>query len=73
VQNTVCLPYPSIPGYQLMRSLVTQIGHEFLMAGSRIVDLGCSTGLGLEPFVRYWGPTCDYLGVDTSPEMVAAA
>ena len=42
----------SIPDYQNMRSLVFDIGKKFVQENTSILDLGCSTGIALEPFIE---------------------
>lgn len=63
----------SIPGYAQMRDLCFQLGKEFVQPGTSIVDLGCARGEGLEPLVRHFGKTIDFLGVDLSFPMLDAA
>ena len=40
----------SIPDYRSMRSLVYELGERFITPGTWITDIGCSTGLAVEPF-----------------------
>lgn len=63
----------SIPAYSQMRDLCFRLGMEFVQPGTSIVDLGCARGEGLEPFVRYFGKGIEFLGVDLSLPMLAAA
>ena len=42
----------SIPDYRSMRSLVYEIGEKFITPDTWITDIGCSTGLAIEPFTR---------------------
>lgn len=42
----------SIPQYETMRDLVTKIGRRYLKINRAVVDIGCSNGLAVEPFVR---------------------
>jgi tRNA (cmo5U34)-methyltransferase len=63
----------SIPDYEEMRSLVLRVGTEFVQHRTEIVDLGCSRGAGLEPFVRKFGAFNHYIGVEISPPMLAAS
>ena len=63
----------SIPAHAQMRELCFQLGKEFVQPGTAIVDLGCARGAGLEPFVRHFGKAINYLGVDLSLPMLAAA
>lgn len=59
----------SIPQYDVMRDAVTEIGMWF-QSKRRIVDLGCSRGGALAPFVER-GRSC--LGVEMSKPMLAAS
>ncbi len=63
----------SIPAYAQMRDLCFQLGKQFVQPGTSIVDLGCARGEGLEPLVRHFGKAIDFLGVDLSLPMLAAA
>lgn len=63
----------SIPQYKTMRSCVLNLGSALVAPNSLIVDLGCSTGDGLEPFILQLGERNRYLGVDTSEPMLNAA
>jgi len=63
----------SIPQYANMRSLVFDIGRRFVMPGGAVVDLGCSKGEALAPFVELFGVANRYLGVEISRPMLMAA
>lgn len=63
----------SIPQYSIMRKCVFELGMALVRPGTTIVDLGCSTGEGLAPFVNALGTRNRYLGVDTSEPMLASA
>lgn len=60
----------SIPQYSLMRELVKRIGFKYVKINSDIVDIGCSNGLAVEPFVKAYGPDCNYLLFDVSEPML---
>lgn len=60
----------SIPGYDTMRELVTNIGAEYVKESFNIVDLGCGNGESVAPFVHYFGTTQDYYLVDNSEPML---
>lgn len=62
----------SIPEYHVMRRLVFDLGCLFVHPGQTILDLGCSRGDALEPFIRKYGAFCEYHGVEISPPMLAA-
>ena len=42
----------SIPGFEDMRSLTTQLACKYALANSYIVDLGCSRGGSLAPIIK---------------------
>jgi tRNA (cmo5U34)-methyltransferase len=63
----------SIPQYRVMRKCVLDLGGALVPPGSTIVDLGCSTGDGLAPFIESLAERNRYLGVDTSEPMLTAA
>ncbi len=63
----------SIPQYEVMRKAVFDIGRRFAEPGTFIVDLGCSRGDALAPFVKEFGSKCNYLGLEISEPMLEAA
>lgn len=63
----------SIPQYDEMRGLVYDLGKRFVQKGADIVDLGCSKGDALAPFVARFGSECRYAGFDVSAPMLSAA
>ncbi len=63
----------SIPEYATMRSLVFDIGKTMVQPGTAIVDLGCSKGDALAPFVRQFGSANSYVGAELSEAMLQAA
>jgi len=63
----------SIPQYDVMREAVFEVGSAFVQKETAIVDLGCSRGAALEPFVKRFGPRNRYVGCEISEPMIAAA
>lgn len=63
----------SIPDYRSMRSLVYEIGEKFITPGSYISDIGCSTGLAVEPFYRKHSDNNRYFLCDNSEAMLTVA
>jgi tRNA (cmo5U34)-methyltransferase len=63
----------SIPQYEVMRKSVFDLGMALVPPGSTIVDLGCSRGDGLAPFIHALGDRSSYLGLDVSQPMLHAA
>lgn len=62
----------SIPQYTVMRQAVFDVGRRFVTGAGAVVDLGCSRGEALAPFVADGG-AAGYVGVETSAPMLAAA
>jgi tRNA (cmo5U34)-methyltransferase len=62
----------SIPAYHDMRGLVVDLGQQFVRAGTDIIDLGCSRGAGLAPFVDLFGSQVRCVALDESEPMVSA-
>jgi tRNA (cmo5U34)-methyltransferase len=62
----------SVPQYETMRGLVLKVGRRFVQPGTDIVDLGCSRGGALAPFIDEFGEYVRYVGVDVSPPMLEA-
>lgn len=59
----------SIPDYDGMRALCLDVARPFLRRGGFVVDLGCSDGLSLLPFVEEFGADLRYCGVEVSEPM----
>lgn len=62
----------SIPQYEVIRDLVYKVGSEYVKPGTTIVDIGCSRGEAVRPFVVNFGERNDYLLMDVSEPMLAA-
>lgn len=60
----------SIPQYELMRELVKRIGFKYIKVGTTIMDIGCSNGNAIEPFIRAYGDDCDFFLIDVSEPML---
>lgn len=60
----------SIPGYETMRELTYKVGCEFVKPGTMVMDLGCSNGLAVEPFIRRFGISNKFMLYDTSEPML---
>lgn len=63
----------SIPELEMMRNLVTMYGDKYIQPGGTILDLGCSCGDSLLPFIKRHGSANRYIGVDRSESMLAQA
>lgn len=60
----------SIPGYADMRELVTRIGKRYVQRKTSIIDLGCSTGEAINPFIKSFGCQNNYRLFDVSKPML---
>src|SRR6478672_8980198 len=54
-------------------ALVFDLGATLVQPGTAIIDIGCSKGDALAPFVHQFGPANSYIGVELSETMVEAA
>lgn len=62
----------SIPAFAQMRELCFDLGCRFVRDKTCILDLGCSRGGAMAPFVDRCGATVQHVGVEVSPPMLAA-
>ncbi|HBM22222.1 MAG TPA: hypothetical protein DD411_01475, partial [Alcanivorax sp.] len=63
----------SIPQYGELQRMIGELAGEFATPGSRVYDLGCSTGLTLKSLDRTVDPGATLVGVDYSPAMLEKA
>lgn len=63
----------SIPQYRVMRDAVYTLGRRYVRPKTAILDLGCSRGEALAPFVQEFGAHNRYVGIEVSGPMIAAA
>lgn len=63
----------SIPQYDVMRAATFDLGSAFVQDGTDVVDLGCSRGEALDPFVRRFGARNRFVGIEVSEPMLDAA
>lgn len=63
----------SIPDYKGMRKLCFDVGSAYVKPHTFIVDLGCSRGEALWPFVERFGAYNRFIGVEVSEPMLEAA
>lgn len=63
----------SIPQYEVMRKAVFDLGREYAQFGTFIIDMGCSRGEALAPFVKQFGRSNNYIGIEVSESMFEAA
>lgn len=60
----------SIPAYFDMRNLVSKIGMRYVQRRTSIIDLGCSTGEAVNPFIKEYGCQNNYRLYDVSKPML---
>jgi tRNA (cmo5U34)-methyltransferase len=63
----------SIPDHDEMRRLCFELGSKFVQPKTAVVDLGCSRGAALAPFVDKFGALVRHVGVEVSAPMLEAA
>lgn len=63
----------SIPDYDTMRALTLDLGSRFVQENTDVLDLGCSRGAALAPFIDRFGSRNRFVGLDESAPMVEAA
>lgn len=66
----------SIPGYQAMRKVILDVGSEFIKLDGKqhfVVDIGCSNGLSIEPFINRFGAHIRCFLTDVSEPMLEQA
>ena len=63
----------SIPQYEVMRKSCFDLGCQFISQKTDVVDLGCSRGEALAPFISEFGAYNRFWGIDVSGPMMEAA
>ena len=63
----------SIPQYNAMRQVTYEVAGRFVRPGTAIIDMGCSRGESLLPFVSNFGQANEYIGLEISEPMIDAA
>jgi tRNA (cmo5U34)-methyltransferase len=63
----------SIPQYEIMRQACFDAASRFVQPKTVIVDLGCSRGEAMAPFVERYGALNHHVGIEVSPPMLEAA
>lgn len=62
----------SIPDYEAMRGTCFNVGCKFVLPQTEIIDLGCSRGEALAPFIDKFGAYNHYTAIDVSEPMLQA-
>jgi tRNA (cmo5U34)-methyltransferase len=60
----------SIPFYQEIQRMISELASDFAVEGTNVYDLGCSTGNTLLNLAAAVGPRVRFIGVDYSEEML---
>lgn len=60
----------SVPFYLEMQRMMTELANDFAMPGTRVYDLGCSTGTTLNNLDKVLPQDVEFIGIDNSPEML---
>lgn len=63
----------SIPLYFEMRDLCYRVGRNYVAPGHPVIDLGCSNGRALIPFVHEFEQSNTFIGVEISDPMIDIA
>lgn len=60
----------SVPYYDEIQRMMSEVARDFVKPGSTVYDLGCSTGTTLINFDRALPPNVDFVGIDNSDDML---
>lgn len=60
----------SVPYYAEIQRMITELAHAFVKDGTRVYDLGCSTGTALSLISRGLDKDVELVGVDSSAAML---
>lgn len=60
----------SIPSYKEMRNLTQKLGFKFVRDGTSVIDIGCSNGNAIAPFIEKFGNEFHYKLYDVSEPML---
>ncbi len=60
----------SVPFYLEIQRMMTEISADFAVPGTRVYDLGCSTGTTLINVDKVLPPDIEFIGIDNSVEML---
>ena len=63
----------SVPQYAEIQRMIGELSGDFAVNGTRLYDLGCSTGTTLIALDQSIPPEVTFVGVDSSPEMLEKA
>jgi tRNA (cmo5U34)-methyltransferase len=60
----------SVPYYQEIQRMISELACDFVVDGTNVYDLGCSTGTTMMNLNRHLGDRVRYIGVDYSKDML---
>lgn len=60
----------SVPFYEEMQRMTAEIAGHYAQAGTKIYDLGCSTGTTMLLMDKFVPENIDFVGIDDSAEMI---
>ena len=63
----------SVPFYLEQQHMIREMAKKFWVPGTKIYDLGCSTGTTLAGIARELGPSAQLVGIDNSAPMLDRA
>lgn len=63
----------SVPFYAECQRMMAEIAADYALAGTSVVDLGCSTGTTILMLDHFLPPSIPFVGVDYSQEMILKA
>lgn len=63
----------SVPFYGEMQRMTTELATYFALPGTRLYDIGCSTGTTLHELDQSIDPGVSFMGIDNSDEMLQKA
>lgn len=63
----------SVPFYGEIQRMTAELATEFAVPGTRVYDLGCSTGTTLTALEAHLDPSIEFIGYDNAPDMLARA
>ncbi len=63
----------SVPFYGEMQRMTTELAAYFALPGTRLYDIGCSTGTTMHELHKVIDPSVSFVGIDNSDEMLRKA
>lgn len=60
----------SVPGYTSGHDIILSIARDVLPSKTKVLDIGCSTGVLLKKLAKQKSDNSKYIGIDTSKEMI---